>query len=67
MKRPYDLASESNRKQPQYSLYALMEACARDPGFTGMKVGFPGEEKFDLCFEGRGSVEAGKARRVTLD
>lgn len=53
--------------KPQYSVYALMEACARDSRITGMMVGFPGDDDFDLCFEGRGRVEAGKAGRVTLD
>lgn len=44
-----------------------MEACARESGITGTKESFPGEDNFDLCFEGRGKVEAGKARRVALD
>ena len=43
---------------------ALLEACARDSDYRGMKVGFPGGGNFDLCFEGGIRVEAGKARRA---
>lgn len=32
--------------------------------YRGMKVGFPEGGNFDLCFEGRIRVEAGKARRA---
>lgn len=28
-------------------------------------MGFPGEDNFDLFFEGRGRVEAGKAKMAT--